>query len=32
MLDEAVVQRDNSYYLNRDYRGYHNANGAIFLG
>ena len=31
MLDEAVVQRDNSYYLNRDYRGYHNANGAIFL-
>ena len=31
MLDEAVVQRDNSYYLNRDYRGYHNVNGAIFL-
>lgn len=31
MLDEAVVQRDNEYYLNRDYRGYHNVNGAIFL-
>ena len=31
MLDEAVVQRDNQYYLNRDYRGYHNNNGAIFL-
>ena len=31
MLDEAVVQRDNSYYLRRDYRGYHNVNGAIFL-
>lgn len=31
MLDEAVVQRDNDYYLNRDYRGYHNVNGAIFL-
>ena len=31
MLDEAVVQRDNAYYLTRDYRGYHNANGAIFL-
>lgn len=31
MLDEAVVQRDNSYYLDRDYRGYHNVNGAIFL-
>lgn len=31
MLDEAVVQRDNTYYLKRDYRGYHNANGAIFL-
>ncbi|MGN0745899.1 MAG: class B sortase [Aristaeellaceae bacterium] len=31
LLDEAVVQRDNSYYLNRDYRGYHNVNGAIFL-
>lgn len=31
MLDEPVVQRDNSYYLRRDYRGYHNTNGAIFL-
>ena len=31
LLDEAVVQRDNDYYLHRDYRGYHNANGAIFL-
>ena len=31
LLDQAVVQRDNSYYLRRDYRGYHNANGAIFL-
>lgn len=31
MIDEAVVQRDNAYYLARDYRGYHNVNGAIFL-
>lgn len=31
IVDEAVVQRDNSYYLKRDYRGYHNVNGAIFL-
>lgn len=31
LLDEAVVQRDNSYYLRRDYQGYHNVNGAIFL-
>ena len=31
LLDEAVVQRDNDYYLDRDYRGYHNVNGAIFL-
>ena len=31
MVDEAVVQRDNDYYLTRDYRGYHNVNGAIFL-
>lgn len=31
LLDEAVVQRDNSYYLRRDYRGYHNENGALFL-
>ncbi len=31
LLDEAVVQRDNEYYLRRDYRGYHNENGSIFL-
>ena len=31
ILDEAVVQRDNEYYLRRDYLGYHNANGAVFL-
>lgn len=31
LVDEAVVQRDNSYYLKRDYLGYHNVNGAIFL-
>ena len=31
LIDEAVVQRDNEYYLDRDYRGYHNVNGAIFL-
>ena len=31
MLDQAVVQKNNTYYLNRDYRGYHNANGALFL-
>ena len=31
LLSEAVVQRDNTYYLRRDYRGYHNDNGAIFL-
>ena len=31
MLEQAVVQRDNTYYLNRDYLGYHNANGALFL-
>lgn len=30
-LEQAVVQRDNTYYLKRDYRGYHNANGALFL-
>lgn len=30
-LQEAVVQRDNTYYLRRDYKGYHNTNGAIFL-
>jgi len=31
LIDEAVVQRDNEYYLKRDYRGYHNVNGAIFM-
>lgn len=31
LLDEAVVQRDNTYYLTRDYRGKHNDNGALFL-
>ncbi len=31
VIDEAVVQRDNEYYLRRDYKGYHNQNGAIFL-
>lgn len=31
ILDEAVVQRDNTYYLDRDWRGYHNENGALFL-
>ena len=30
-LSQAVVQRDNTYYLRRDYLGYHNANGALFL-
>lgn len=31
VVDEAIVQRDNTYYLNRDYLGYHNVNGALFL-
>ena len=31
LIDEAVVQRDNEYYLRRDYLGYHNVNGAVFL-
>ena len=31
LLDQAVVQRDNDYYLRRDYKGYHNQNGSIFL-
>ena len=31
VLDQAVVQRDNSYYLGRDYLGYHNAAGALFI-
>lgn len=31
LVDEAVVHRDNQYYLDHDYRGYRNVNGAIFL-
>ncbi len=30
-LDEAVVQRDNTYYLRRDWMGNNNSNGALFL-
>ena len=30
-LDQAVVQRNNSYYLTRDYLGHRNDNGALFL-
>lgn len=31
LVDEAVVQRDNKYYLKRDHLGYRNVNGALFL-
>ena len=31
MLDEAVVQRDNVYYLDHDALGKQNVNGALFL-
>lgn len=31
VVDQAVVQRDNSYYLNRDYLGNKNVNGALFM-
>lgn len=31
VVDEGVVQRDNAYYLRRDYKGYHNQNGSIFM-
>ena len=31
MLDEAVVQRDNEYYLDHDATGKKNINGALFL-
>ena len=31
MLDEPVVQRDNTYYMEHDAAGHPNANGAIFL-
>ena len=30
-LDEPVVQKDNTYYLRRDYTGKSNANGTLFL-
>lgn len=31
LVDEAVVQRDNSFFLNHDAMGNRNSNGAIFL-
>lgn len=31
MLDEAVLQRDNEYYMTHDARGNKNVNGALFL-
>ena len=31
MLDEAVVQRDNVYYMDHDALGNQNVNGALFL-
>lgn len=31
MLDEAVVQRDNEFYMNHDVSGRENAGGAVFL-
>lgn len=31
VVNEGVVQRDNTYYLTRDYQGRQNINGAIFL-
>ena len=31
VVDQAVVQKDNSRYLNRDYLGNKNVNGALFL-
>lgn len=30
-LDEPVVQKDNTYYLRRDYKGNDNNNGTLFL-
>lgn len=30
-MDEAVVYRDNTYYLHRDLLGKHNQNGTLFL-
>ena len=31
LIDEAVVQRDNIFYLNHDVYGSENVNGAVFL-
>lgn len=31
VVDEGVVQRNNEYYLRRDYKGYHNQNGSVFM-
>jgi sortase B len=31
MLDEAVVRRDNAFYMTHDARGRKNVNGALFL-
>lgn len=31
LLDSAVVLRDNTYYLTRDFTGKNNVNGALFL-
>ncbi len=31
VCDDAVVQKDNSKYLNHDYTGNENVNGALFL-
>ena len=31
MLDEAVVQRDNAFYMTHDVSGRENAGGAVFL-
>lgn len=30
-LDEPVMQKDNTYYLRRDYKGNSNQNGTLFL-
>lgn len=31
MVDEAVVQRDNEFYMDHDVKGRENASGALFL-
>ena len=31
LIDEPVVQRDNTFYLDHDVNGDHNVNGAIFM-